>query len=164
MALFVIELASIALLVAILAIIVTHERLTRAAAKPRAKIDAYWHGSERRKFYRFKQSLDATYRLEKGRRMRAYCRIADISEGGLRLIIDAKFALGSILDLRVLFPNSQREAEMEAKVVWCDESGDLTDPSGKRLFQLGVQFCGVPDHSAKILAEYIRSLTAQAAG
>lgn len=162
MILLIAELVVIVALAAILATLFVNEFRTKRRMTPQAHIDAYWRGIERRKFVRFHRSLDATYRFERKqhlRDLRAYCRTADISEGGLRLVVDAKFAPGDILDLMVAFPGTDTETEIEAKVVWCDEALDVDDPSGKKLFHVGVQFCGMRPAGANVLAAYIRSLS-----
>jgi len=160
MILLVIEIVIIALLLLMLATIVIGERRARKRSRPKARVDAYWQGAERRKFFRFRRSLDAVYRIEKSPHIRTYCRTADISEGGLRLVIDAKLTPGDIVDLLMEVPGTDAQTEVEGKVVWCDESPEQDDLSGKRLFQVGLQFCRMTGRSAKIVGEYIRSISA----
>lgn len=160
MILFIVEIVVIALLLCILATLVINERRAKGRAKPRARVDAYWQGAERRKFFRFRRTLDAVYRIEKKPHIRTYCRTADISEGGLRLVLDAKLSPGEIVDLLMEIPGTDRETEAEGKVVWCNESPDQDDPAGKRLFHIGIQFCRITGRSAKVLGDYIKSISA----
>lgn len=161
MALPVIEITSIALLLAILAVIILWERTMRRNEVPRAQIDAYWRGRERRKHYRLKKTLDATYALERKPHIRMRGVMADISEGGLRLVIDAKLAIGEIVDLKVELAGAGAMVEVEGKVVWSDDAREYDDPSGKRLFYAGVQFCGINAKDAAALASYIRANTSE---
>lgn len=158
MLLLTIECIFILLLFVFLAIILANERRMRARSVPAARVDAYWKGAERRKFFRFKRCLDATYRLEHKPHLRTYGRTADISEGGLQLVTDAKFSPGEILDLHLEIPGTGRQIEVEGKVIWCDEDTESDDPAGKRFFHVGVSFCGVKGHDARALAAYLGTL------
>ena len=159
MILLLIEIAAIALLLVILAAILMKERSTARQGVPHAQIDAYWRGPERRRYFRLKKSLDATYVLERQPHIQMRGVTADISEGGLRLIIDVKLATGNVLDLTVELGNHGTRIEVEGAVVWSEDAREYDDPSGKRLFSAGIRFCGMRNTDAQALAAYIRENT-----
>ena len=159
MVLLVIEITAIALLLAILAAILMKERSSARQEVLHAQIDAYWRGPNRRRYFRLKQSLDATYVLERQPHIQMHGVTADISEGGLRLIIDAKLPMGDVLDLTVVLADTGTRIEVEGTVVWAEDARDYDDPSGKRLFYAGIRFCGMSERDAKALAAYIHANT-----
>ena len=146
------------MLAAILYFIVTHERLETRKAVPKARVDGYLKGADRRKYIRFKKSIDATYKVRHKAHLQMRCKTIDISEGGLRLIVDAKFSDGEVLSILIDMSDTRKQIEVEGRVIWSEEILDPKDPSGKRFFYAGVQFCGIDDRHAHTLTEYIKKL------
>lgn len=120
------------------------------------KVEEIWKGKERRHHVRFKKMLDVHYKLEKRQHLKDNCRSLNLSEGGIKLLLDEKMALGTILDLKVALPSENRSVEIEGKVVWCEDAPD--DEYKRRLFHIGVEFSGMNKPDGRALAKYIRSL------
>ncbi|MBP7055960.1 MAG: PilZ domain-containing protein [Candidatus Omnitrophica bacterium] len=160
MILLAIEIVFIVLLSVILYFIIRRERCECKNNVPKARVDGYLEGDDRRKYIRFKKALDATYRVKHKPNLRMQCKTVDISEGGLRLILDAKFSNGEVLHLVIDISEMKKAVELEGKVVWSEEVFDYKDPSGKRFFYAGLEFCGITDNHAQILADYIKKLSA----
>ena len=125
-----------------------------------AKIEEYWAGSERRKYNRFKKTLDVVYVVEKKPHLNSNGHTIDISEGGMRLVLDEKLPKGAIMDFKILIPGSSQDAEVEGEVVWCEEA-KYDEASGKRHFCHGIKFLAVKEPSGKHLSDYIRSISVQ---
>lgn len=155
-----IELVIILILVVILFMVVRNEGIASRKLIPQAVVDGYLKGADRRKYVRFRRSLDAIYKIEKRPHIRMLCRTIDISQGGLRLLIDAKFAQGEVLHVIITMPDSDNlKIEAEGKVIWSESAHDFTDPSGKRYFYAGIQFCGITQHNAELLTNFIKTLS-----
>lgn len=165
MILFGIEIVIILMLSFIILAMFRHERQTSTKSIPQAIVDGYLHGADRRKYTRFKRSLDAVYKIENRPHIRMMCRTIDISQGGLRLLIDAKFDPGEVIHLIITLPDSENlKIEAEGKVVWSETARDFSDPSGKRYFYAGMQFCGITQHNAQLLTNFIKTLSIEEDG
>jgi c-di-GMP-binding flagellar brake protein YcgR len=151
------ELFFIAILIAILVALIKTERISLKAFIPRAKVEEYWDGKERRRHFRFNKVLEVDYRVEKKPRLKR-CRTVDISEGGLKLLLDDKLAKGTFLDIEINLPGSKKAAELEGEVVWLDDA-DIKDSSGKRYFYAGIKFLAVKEPTGQHLMDYIKSLS-----
>ena len=155
--LLIIELLFIVVLSLILFIIYRHESLLSKHALPQAKVEECWSGKERRQHVRFKKELTVNYAVEKKPHLKNDAKTVDISEGGMKLIMDDKLAKGTILDLKIALQDSRKIAEVEGEVVWNAEM-EGTDPSGKRFFYAGIKFIAIKGPAENTLADYIRSL------
>jgi hypothetical protein len=86
----------------------------------------------------------------------------DISEGGMKLLLDEKLATGTILDLTVELPNTKKTAKIEGEVMWSSEATDIEpDADGKRLFHAGIKFFAIREPSGWHIVDYIRSKAAK---
>lgn len=148
----------IGLLGAILFMVYKSEILTAKDRMPRACVEEYWDGKERRKYTRFKKELEVNYVVRKKPYLANKVNTVDISEGGMKLRLDEKLADGMILDLKVNIPDTKSAAELEGKVVWSGD-GEEKDSIGKRYFYAGIEFLAVKPPSGDQLFDYIRSLT-----
>src|SRR3989338_2613326 len=101
--LFILELSFIVLLFMILGLLYRNEKVSSKRASPHAKIEEYWNGMERRRYARFKKILEVTYKIEKKPHLKAG-KTVDISEGGVKLLLDEKLAKGTIVDLQIALP------------------------------------------------------------
>ena len=153
----VLELLFIILLITILFMVYRNERISSKRAQPHGIAEEYWDGKERRKHARFKKALDIYYSVRKTSRYANPGKTADISEGGIKLLLDEKLQKGAILDLKIPLANSSRAVEVEGEVMWSEESAQK-NISGKRFFYSGVMFRASPDPSYKFLIRYVRSL------
>ncbi|MFA6143046.1 MAG: PilZ domain-containing protein [Candidatus Omnitrophota bacterium] len=153
----IVELLFVVLLSMILYMIYLHERVLTKNNTPHAMMEEYWSGKERREHFRFEKSLNVSYAVEKKQHLKNSGKTVDISEGGMKLLLDEKLPISTIVDLKVTLPNSRKFAEVEGEVIWSEEVKEI-DPSGKRLFHSGIRFLAVKEPSNGKLAEYVRSL------
>lgn len=134
------------------------ERLSSKKLKPRAKVEEYWSGEERRQHLRFKHDLEVEYNVEKKPRL-TNGRTLDISKGGMKLVLDEKLPNGAIINIKIQTPE-KKMIEVEGRVIWTKESGGM-DAQGKRFFHSGIKFIGIREPSGIYLAEYINCLELQ---
>ena len=155
---FIVGLCFLALLSITLFMLWSHERITNKKIVPHAKIEECWTSEERREHSRFEEDLEVEYRVEK--KPRPYKgRTANISKGGMKLLMDEKLSIGTVLDLKIYIPKKKGTVEVGAQVVWTKDV-DEKDPSGKRLFHSGIKFIGIKEPSDTYFSEYISSLEA----
>lgn len=157
MILLVIELLFILLLAGILFVVYRHERALSKHAAPQAGIEEYWSGQERRRHFRFENRLDVNYSVEKKAHIKQSGKTVDISEGGMKLLLDEKLAPGTLLSLKIVLPGMNKHAEVEGEVIWSEDVQEL-DPSGKRLFHSGIKFLAMKEPAGTSFADYIRAL------
>lgn len=157
----IVESLCIVLLVMILLMVYRHDGVLSKRNMPTARIEEYWNGKERRRHLRFKKVLEVNYTVEKKPHLKNG-KTVDISEGGVKLLLDEKLREGVILALKIALPNSKMMAEIEGDVVWSSEAQDK-DPSGKRLFHSGIRFFAMREPSGTNLVDYIRSLSEESA-
>lgn len=149
----------IILLVVILVMLRRSERNVAKNTMPRARIEEWWDGKERRSHIRFRKALEVDYSIENNPRLNNRCKTVDISEGGMKLLLEEKPAKGSILSLKVILPDIRKVAEVKGEVVWLEDVAQ-SDQSGKRFFCSGIKFAEIKQPPGNPLLEYIRSLPA----
>ena len=154
--LLILELLFIVVLVMILFMVYRNERISSRDLVSRAKIEEYWNGKERRHHVRFKKALEVTYSVEKKSGLNS-SKTVDISEGGVKLLLDEKLSEGTMINLHIVLPNSKKILDVEGEIVWSSESQE-TDASNKRFFYSGIRFFAMRKPSGTILIDYIRSL------
>jgi len=155
-----IELLFIVLLSTVLLISYKNEKVVSKNISPLAKVEEYWSGKERRQHFRFDKVLEVTYSVVKKPHLKSSGITVDISEGGMKLLLDDKLSKGAILDLKIMLPDSKKNAEVEGEVVWSDEVDGL-DSSGKRLFHSGIRFLALKEPAGARLIDYVRSLASE---
>ena len=160
----ILELLFIVLLSMVLFMLYKNERASSARLVPHAKLEEYWKGSERRSCVRFQKDMDVQYLVEKKPHLKNG-RAVDMSEGGLKLLLDEKPAVGSVLDLKITLPGSKDTAEIKGEVAWAEEAKPASGAGqGKRQFHVGIKFLAVKGASARELAKYIGSACADMTG
>lgn len=125
-----------------------------------AKLEEYWNGKERRTHERFIDSLDVIYTVLKNAQIKKNGKTVDISEGGLKLLLDQKLSPSSVLKLKVILPSPKNEADLEGKVMWCEED-KAKDALGKRFFYHGIKLTAIKEPSGKNFTDYLRSIASQ---
>jgi hypothetical protein len=153
----ILELLFIILLIAILFMVYRNERMSSKRALPHGMAEEYWDGNERRKHARFRKALDITYSVRPNSRYDKTGKTGDISEGGVKLLLDEKLPKGAMLDLKIPLLSASRTVNVEGEVMWSEDSPQK-DISGKRLFYSGVMFRASPEPSHQFLIRYIRSV------
>ena len=152
-----IEMVALILLGAVLFIIYAREIALAKKNGHKASLEEFWPGKNRRRHVRFKNKLEFSYTVSKKVKLKNKGTTVDISEGGIKILIDEKLGIGSILEFMIVFPDNGRSAKVEGEVVWSEES-DSADPSGKRFFYSGIKLLAIKEPSGSNLIEYIRSL------
>ena len=123
----------------------------------RASLEEYWSGKERRRHVRFSKKLEVSYAVTKKAKLKSNGHTVDISEGGLKILMDEKLEKGAVVGFAIAIPGAGKPADVEGEVMWSEEF-DGSEPSGKRLFYSGVRFLAVREPAGSKLIEYIRSL------
>lgn len=151
----------ILLLAGVFYVLYKDEKLLQRNHKARAKVEEYWQGQERRRYARFKKTLEVTYSVETKPHLKNSGTTANISEGGMKLMLCEKLPKGAILDLNIPIPSSGQDqtAEIEGSVVWSEEAPSA-DPMCKRAFCAGIKFLTIKEPHGSRLIDYIRSLAA----
>ena len=158
--LIVIELLFILFLALVLFMILKNEGLALKDKRHKAKIEGRWSGENRRQHPRFARSLGVVYSIVKNHAVKNNTgKTVNISEGGVKLLLDEKLPLNTSLNLKISIPGSGKTAEVIGDVVWTEDAVDIEDPSGKRFFYSGIQFSSTKDPSGNNLTDYICSLT-----
>lgn len=157
----VVELLFIVLLVIVLIMLYRNERSSSRYSSPQARAEEYWSGKERRKHVRFKKILEVDYTVRKKPRLKNDARTADISEGGMKIVLYEKLAKGTIMEIRIPLPGLNRMAVVEGEVMWSEEAHEHP-ASTKRIFYSGIRFRALKDPSDSSLFTYIRSLPSSA--
>jgi c-di-GMP-binding flagellar brake protein YcgR len=120
-------------------------------------VEEYWSGKERRSHPRFRQKLDVEYTLEKRPNLKAKGYTIDISEGGLKVLMDEKLAKGTSLEFVITLPGKKSPAQIKSEVIWLEEA-KAPGPLGKRMFYYGVRFLAIKEPGGSSLLNYIRSI------
>jgi hypothetical protein len=148
--------AFLALLSLTLIMLWGHERLSLKKFIPHAKVEEGWVGEERREHARFEDNIEVEYSIEKKPRLKNG-KCVNISQGGMKLTLDEKLPLGSVIDLKIYSPEKKKTIEVEGEIVWTSES-EGRDAQGKRFFHSGIKFICIKEPSEMRLSDYIASL------
>ena len=158
--LIVIEVLFVLILSAILFLVLKKEKASSAGRFHQAKVDNCWSGANRRKYPRIAHTLELAYSVIKAQPPKdSSAKTVDISEGGLKLMLDEKLPSGTCIELNILLPGSAQSSVVLCSVVWTEDAADVKEPSGKRFFYSGVKFTSRKEPSAKYLIDYIRSIS-----
>jgi c-di-GMP-binding flagellar brake protein YcgR len=135
----------------------SHERIATKKVVPRAMVEEYWDGEERRSNKRFNNDLEVEYSVEKRAHLKNG-RTVDLSKGGIKLLLDEKLPKGSIIDIKIHIPEKRRAIKLEAEVIWTNDA-DKQDPSGRRFFLSGLKFIAIREPEGLHLSEYLSGLS-----
>lgn len=153
------ELFFIALLLATLFMVSRNDGFAVRNKLRQAMLEGYWSGKNRRQYPRFAKSLEVAYSVLKRAVMVAKGETVNISEGGVKLLLDEKLPLGTTLNLKISLPHNGQVSEITGDVVWTEEAPDVKDPSDKRFFYSGIRFSSIKESSGKSFVDYIRSIS-----
>jgi len=154
------ELLSILMLAMILFSLYRNERILSKSVLPQAGVEEFWNGPERRKHTRFRKKLVVSYCVIKHPHIKNRCRTIDISEGGMKLILNEKLDKGTILDIKISIPKSEKSIYAEGGVAWTEDISER-DAFGRRLFFAGIKFSAINEPDGSSLLEYIQSLNSK---
>ena len=115
------EIVFICILAMMLVIVRKEESSSWKARMPAGRIEQYWDGSERRRFVRFDTGLSMHYNVI--RSGDSYEVVSgDVSEGGMRLLIDKKLERGLTIDMEIRTSKGGAAIRARGLVVWCNEA------------------------------------------
>jgi len=152
------EMLFVLILSMILFMLYRNERIITRSMLPRADVEEFWDGMERRRHARLRRKLIVYYRIITRPHIKNRCRTVDISEGGMKLLLNEKLDKGVMLEIKISIPKSGKNVEVEGDVAWAEEISER-DAFGRRLFYAGIKFSAINDPDGSSLVEYIRSLT-----
>ena len=124
----------------------------------RVKLKGYWDGGERRSTERLNILLEVKY-FENGNS--SYAKSADISEKGVRLLLDEKLEENTPLRLEIKLPGQNHLIKTHSRVVWSREAPEDEKFSAKRLFNTGLKFVQFQGDDEKKLFDFIYNLQPQ---
>lgn len=153
--LLVVELLFIFVLAGLLIMLYKSERISLKKLIPKARVEEYWSGRERRQHVRLDKKIDVNYIISKKPLLKKDGMTVNISEGGMKLLLDEKLAKGTILDLELPLQGEKRMV-IEGEVIWSDEAKDVASPE-KRLFHSGIKFLSVKAPPDVKLGDYIKA-------
>jgi c-di-GMP-binding flagellar brake protein YcgR len=133
-----------------------HEKITTKRVLPHARVEDYWDGEERRSHKRFNKDLEVEYSVRNRPRLKNG-RTVDLSNGGMKLLLDEKLPKGAVIGLKVHIPEKSRTIEVETEVIWTNDA-DKKDLSGRRFFFSGLKFIAIKEPAGIHLSEYLTSL------
>ena len=108
---------------------------------------------ELRKYNRISRSLRVDYQI--GIDIpRLDCRAKDISEGGMRLNLNQRLALGTFLKLYIYFQDAK-----EPVLIWGKVVGSRESPSMEYPFDTGIQFDFIDDSLRSKIQSYMQSIS-----
>ncbi len=106
--------------------------------------------NDKRENVRIDEHLTVSYHLLKMPH-RVSSRIADISEGGVRLPVMHQFTLGTILEIEICSSELPKSIEAIGRVVWSKARKDMRFP-----FEVGIKFTKIDPSDYNQLRQYIR--------
>ena len=153
------ELIFIFILAAVLIMIFKTDGISLRNRLRQARLEKCWSGKDRRQHPRFPQSLTVVYSVTKKQPPASSgAKTKDVSEGGIRLVLDEKLPIGAYINLKISLPDSTQPAEVSGNVIWTEDAPDIKEPSGKRFFYSGIKFSSIKEPSGSYLIGYIRSI------
>lgn len=155
--LLIFEMLFVVILSLILFMLYRNERIISKSILPKADMEEFWDGRERRKHARLKKKLIVYYRVITRPHIKNRCRTIDISEGGMKLLLNEKLDKGVLLELKIFIPSHGKHVQAEGDVAWAEEVTEK-DAFGRRLFYAGIKFSAINEPDGSGLVEYIRSL------
>ena len=156
----VIYLSIIAVLLAVL--YVTYHEEKRLRPKKFYRVEEYWKGSDRREFQRISKALqiDYSYLSSDGKEFhkkdgKGKALSANVSWGGIQLLLPEKIAKGNHLSLEVQLEEERSPVRVIGEVVWSEEASNEPQPDGSRVFRTGVRFVGFSTEAQDRLIKFL---------
>jgi hypothetical protein len=154
-----VEILFILLLAGMLFMLFKNEGVSLKNGFRRAKIENCWSGTNRRQHPRFTHSMEVAYSIvKKNQSKNSHGKTVDISEGGIKLVLDEKLPPGTFVNLKIAIPSARGPAELSGEIMWTEDAPGITDPSNKRFFYSGVKFYSPKEPAGKPLIDFIHSL------
>jgi len=153
MIIFVIEALCIVVLAMTFSTLIWDEKLAHRRNMALVKLKGFWDGDERRSTDRLNISLEVHYKIN-GRQVCS--KSTDISEKGIRLLLDERFEAGTPLTMVIKIPDRNHMVKTTGSVVWATETEKPEDPT-RRLFNTGIKFHKFHDSGATKLFSFLQS-------
>lgn len=146
------------LIMALITLIIEEGRIKQSKV-PKGMVEEYWQGEERRKSVRINSSFIVKYIIEKKLHIKINGQTKDISEDGMRLLINEKLNTGTLLFLEFNLPDTKKMINAEASVVWAGGQFNERSSIGRRVFHTGVRFLNINAEDKNRLVNYIQKIT-----
>ena len=106
---------------------------------------------ERRIFKRVKGVFRVTLRVNVNIMFEFICISKDISEGGMRLVVERKILPGTDVSVKFMLPHHVGDLEIGGEVVWVNPS--MTEEGE---YETGIKFTMLDPRQRAILRQYVR--------
>ena len=153
MIIFLIEALCIIILAITLSTLIWDEKLAHRRNMELVKLRGFWDGDERRSTDRLNISLEVHYKTT-GRQVSS--KSTDISEKGIRLVLDRRFETGTPLTMAIRIPDRDHIVKTTGSVVWVIKNVDRKNPF-KRLFNTGIKFHKFHDSGEEKLFSFLQN-------
>jgi len=111
--------------------------------------------NERRRFQRYKVSLEVEYHVENDVDIQATARTFNISGGGISLPLNRAISPGKKIRLNIKVPTEDREIKAVGRVVWKRPVNLNASPEE----DAGIKFLNMDRDSAETLTGYIQTIS-----
>jgi len=91
---------------------------------------------ERRKYVRFKTSLEAVYKVMNGLPVEIKTKIGDVSREGIRLVDGNDLERDAVVELKIRVPGYEIPVAATAQSVWSQKGGEAFYNKGMRLIKI----------------------------
>lgn len=128
----------------------------RKEARPTVATDRYWDGKERRRFRRFKSSVEVRYEIPTKSQIGRRSLSRDVGEGGIGLAVGEKLTRGTRLNLQIDIPGESKPILAKGEVLWVREV--YKGKEDRRSFYTGVKFIELSPYHRRRLQNYLQAL------
>ncbi|MFH1996071.1 MAG: PilZ domain-containing protein [Candidatus Omnitrophota bacterium] len=156
--LLLIQVLAILILLTILLALYRDEFQLKKKVRFIALLEKFWDGRERRRSVRLGADVEIRYKELRWPADANGGRAVNLSDTGMRLLIDKKMSSGTRLELSFTPPHKSNIVRVIATVVWCNEAKDKEDLRDKRLFHIGVRISEVREPAKRAFADYMSML------
>lgn len=116
-----------------------------------------WDGSERRKFIRVKFPCEISVHGHKNHIISTNAE--NISPGGVRVIIEEKLAVGSIVSLDI-YAIKEAPISCKGRVIWIITK-ERPDHEGPSVFDTGIEFCEIKEEDVSKIKKLVVAIAAE---
>ena len=152
------EVVIVVVLITALVTLIIEENKIKKSKVPRGIVKEYWNGQEKRQSKRINASFIVRYSVKKKPHIKLNGRIKDVSSGGMRLLVNEKLAVGTLLLVEFDLPDNIDTIGAVGKVIWADGKFTERDEVGRRIFQTGIQFVNMEHGHKNKLVTYIEKI------
>ncbi|MFH1784515.1 MAG: PilZ domain-containing protein [bacterium] len=106
---------------------------------------------ERRKFVRLQKPVEVKYKFASESSKDEETKTRDISEGGVRIMMNTKILPGNIIDLEIILPDTAEPIKALGETVWEEEFLE-----GRNLaYEIGVKFIKISPKDREKISKHV---------